>query len=54
VKTLAIWGKHSVGTSGIGVGVIGNGRAVLSQARLATRLFGGMLPCGGTVAVSIP
>ncbi len=37
VKTLAMWGKYSVGTSGIEVGVVGNGRAVLSQARLATR-----------------
>jgi hypothetical protein len=38
-STLAIWGEYSVWTSEIEVGVVGNGRTVLSQARLATRLF---------------
>jgi hypothetical protein len=54
MKTLVIWGEYSVGTtSGIWVAVVGNGRATLSQARFATRLFCGMLPFGGTVAVSM-
>jgi hypothetical protein len=42
------------GASEIGVGVVDNGRTVLSQARLATILFSGLLPYCGTVAVSLP